>query len=95
LDAQILQFVPVIRKRISFHRINGWIVVGLVVFSNIGALMITRRAFGGDLGAQTAFGLLALMTQVAFGMAIYNIKRLQIDQHRAWMLRAAFYLGVM
>jgi hypothetical protein len=28
-------------------------------------------------------------------MAYYNIKRLQIEQHRAWMLRAMFYLGVI
>ncbi|TKA68273.1 hypothetical protein B0A49_10041 [Cryomyces minteri] len=57
------------------------------------ALMIARRAFGGELATQTGVGLLAIITTLGVSMAYYNIKRLQIDQHRAWMLRTWFYAG--
>lgn len=90
----IWQFVPIIRhKLILFHRINGYIIITLVLISNAGALMIARRSFGGALGTQAAVGLLVIGTTVAIAMAYYNIKRLQIDQHRAWMLRAMIWLG--
>jgi uncharacterized membrane protein len=88
--------VPVIRqKAILFHRINGYLVVVLMLFSHAGALMIVRRAFGGGLDTQAAVGLLVIITTISFATAIYNIKKLQIDQHRAWMLRAMFYMGTM
>jgi uncharacterized membrane protein len=58
-----------------------------------GALMIARIAFGGGFESQTVIGLLAIITTGALFMAYYNIKRLQIDQHRAWMLRAWFYVS--
>lgn len=57
--------------------------------------MIARRAFGGDIGFQGIVGLSVIMVTSAIVMAVYNIKRLQIDQHRAWMLRAMFYIGWM
>ena len=92
----IWQFVPVIRyKALIFHRINGYIVVLLVLVSNVGAVMIVRRAFGGTLETQAGVGVLAIITTVSILLAWYNIKRLQIDQHRAWMLRAMFYLGTI
>lgn len=75
-----------------FHRINGYIVILLVLASNAGALMIARRSFGGTLATQTAIGLLAIMSTASVSLSYYNIKRLQIDQHRAWMLRAWFYV---
>lgn len=91
---QVFQFVPIIRhKAILFHRINGWVIVVLVLISHIGALMIARRAFGGSIPTQTWVGLLVVITTIAISVAIYNIKKLQIDQHRAWMLRAMFYMG--
>ena len=40
-------------------------------------------------------GLLVILSTVSIGMAYYNIKRLQVEQHRAWMLRAMFYLGII
>lgn len=90
----IWQFVPVIRhKLLLFHRINGYIIILLVFVSNAGALMICRRSFGGSIETQAGVGLLVILTTVSISLAYYNIKRLQIDQHRAWMLRAAFYLG--
>lgn len=33
------------------------------------------------------------MTTLGLALAIYNVERLQIDQHRAWMLRTWFYFG--
>lgn len=92
----IWQFVPIIRhKCLLFHRINGYTIIILVIVSNVGALMICRRAFGGHLSTQAGVGLLAIISTVSIGLAYYNIKRLQIDQHRAWMLRAMFYLGTI
>lgn len=55
--------------------------------------MIAHVAFGGGLAVQSFVGLLVIMTTVSIAMAWLNIKKLQIDQHRAWMLRAMFYLG--
>ena len=91
----IWQFIPAIRHKASllFHRINGYLVILLVLVSNAGALMIVRRSFGGELATQGAVGLLVIGTTIGLVMAYINIKRLQIDQHRAWMLRTMFYLG--
>jgi len=85
----ILQFVPVVRhKFIIFHRISGYIIILLIATSNAGALMIARRGFGGTIETQAGIGLLVIITTVGIALAYYNIKRLQIDQHRAWMLRS-------
>lgn len=90
----IWQFVPIIRhKFIYVHRLNGYIVVTLVILSNIGTLMIARRSFGGLLSTQAAIGLLVMIVTIAMALAWWNIRCLQIDQHRAWMLRAMVWLG--
>ncbi|QDS67858.1 hypothetical protein FKW77_007636 [Venturia effusa] len=90
----IFQFVPAIRHHfILSHRINGYAVVLLVLFSNAGAIMAARVAFGGTLDTQVWVGFTALITTVSLVLAYINIKRLQIDQHRIWMLRAWFYLA--
>ena len=57
--------------------------------------MILRRAFGGDLAMQGVSGLAVIMTTISLALAVYNVKKLQIDQHRAWMLRMVFYLSFM
>ncbi len=86
--------MPVIRhKFLLLHRINGWAIVILVVVSHAGAIMIAPHTFGGDLSIQSGIGALVVMTSVGLALAIYNVKRLQIDQHRAWMLRTWFYFG--
>lgn len=54
--------------------------------------MITREAFGGTLATQAFAGTLFILTTVGLALAYYNIKRLQIDQHRTWMLRTWFYV---
>jgi len=86
--------VPIIRyKALIIHRINGYVIICLLVPANVGALMIARYSFGGQIETQVFVGLLAIMTTLGIFMAYYNIKRLQIDQHRAWMLRTWFYAG--
>lgn len=92
----VWQFIPIIRhKLLMLHRINGYLVITLVIISNVGAIMIARRAFGGFLATQAGVGLLVIISTISIALAYYNIKRLQIDQHRAWMLRAMFYLGTI
>lgn len=92
----VFQFVPAIRHRlILFHRINGHLIILLVLLGNVGALMIARRAFGGYPSTQAAVGTLVIMTTTGMSLAYYNIKKLQIDQHRAWMLRSMVYLGTI
>lgn len=86
------QFVPVIRHKLMlFHRLNGYTVILLSLAGTVGALMITRVSFGGGLDVQAVLGLMAILFIGSLGLAIYNIKMLQIEQHRAWMLRAWFY----
>ncbi|KAL8726533.1 MAG: hypothetical protein Q9166_006665 [cf. Caloplaca sp. 2 TL-2023] len=90
----VFQFIPAIRhKLLIFHRINGYVILLLLLLSNVGALMIARHSFNGEFETQVLVGLLAIMTTVGAVLAYVNIKRLQIDQHRAWMLRTWFYAG--
>ncbi|KAL8917791.1 MAG: hypothetical protein Q9172_005680 [Xanthocarpia lactea] len=90
----VFQFVPLIRyKLLLFHRINGYVIILLLLLANVGALMIARHSFGGEFETQVFAGLLAIMTTVGSILAYINIKRLQIDQHRAWMIRTWFYAG--
>ncbi|KAF1815439.1 hypothetical protein P152DRAFT_390900 [Eremomyces bilateralis CBS 781.70] len=92
----VWQFVPVIRhKFLLFHRINGYIVIILLLLSNVGGLMIVRRTFGGSVATQSATGTLAILVSCGLAMAWWNIKCLQIDQHRKWMLRTMFYCGAI
>lgn len=90
----IFQFIPIIRyKALLFHRLNGWVILLLLLCANAGAIMVAPHAFGGDLSVQAGTGTLVIITTLGLAMAIYNVKRLQIDQHRAWMLRTWFYFG--
>lgn len=89
-----VQFTPFIRHRwILIHRISGYLAVLLYVVSLIGALMIARHAFGGGLDVQAWVGFVGIGVLVCFILAIVNVKRLQIEQHRAWMLRGWFYVS--
>lgn len=76
-----------------FHCVTGYIVILLALVANAGALMIARKAFGGIVATQALVGTLFILTTGSLVMAYYNIKRLQIDQHRAWMLRTWFYVS--
>jgi hypothetical protein len=73
---------------------NGCVIVVLILLSNSGALMIARIALGGTLSAQVGVGFLVIATTVSISLAWINIRRLQVDQHRKWMLRAWFYVSI-
>ncbi|OAP58483.1 hypothetical protein AYL99_07573 [Fonsecaea erecta] len=86
------QFVPAIRhKFVLFHRLNGYTVVLLLLTGTAGAFMVIPIAGGGSPSTQAGLGLLGTMTTVSVVLAYVNIKRLQIDQHRAWMIRTWVY----
>ena len=90
------QFTPFIRhKALLFHRINGYVVILLAIVGTIGSLMIARHSFGGTMETQAFVGLLAIAFLASLLLAFINIKRLQLEQHRAWMLRAWFYVSPM
>ncbi|KAK7962593.1 uncharacterized protein PG986_003418 [Apiospora aurea] len=91
-----LQFTPVVRyKALILHRATGWLAILLSVVGIAGALMIARRAFGGGIESQTITGVMAIAFLVSLLLAVVNIKRLQIEEHRKWMLRAWFYAGAI
>lgn len=90
-----LQFIPVIRRSfVLFHRINGYLVIILSLVSTAGAIMLARHSVGGRIEVQVGVGLLSIAFVVSLALAWYNIKRLQIEQHRAWMLRAWVYVSL-
>lgn len=67
----------------------------LSIVGTAGAIMIARRAAGGGVDVQTFVGVLAIAFVGSLVMAIIAIKKLQIEQHRAWMIRAWAYGGVI
>ncbi|KAK2736346.1 hypothetical protein FQN57_000796 [Myotisia sp. PD_48] len=89
----IVQFVPAIRRKyMRLHRVNGYVVLALLVLANIGAVMVTDHAFGSTVDMQIVSLLLAFISLTSGLIGYYNIKRLQLEQHRAWMLRMTFYM---
>ena len=87
----VFQFTPFIRqKAILVHRIGGYTALLLWTVCAVGAFMVARRAFGGGVDIQAWVGVATIGTTVCLVLAIVNIKRLQIEQHRAWMLRGWF-----
>ncbi|KAK3053254.1 hypothetical protein LTR09_005880 [Extremus antarcticus] len=93
---KIGMFVPIVRhKLIILHRINGYLVILLSSIASAGAIIIAPHSNGGDMATRMVAGVLVISTTVAFILAWINIKRLQIDQHRAWMLRAWAYFSTI
>ncbi|KAF4969139.1 hypothetical protein FSARC_3576 [Fusarium sarcochroum] len=90
----VFQFVPFIRhKAILLHRMNGYIVIVLAIIGTVGAILIAPVSFGGSLSIRGWVGAMSIMFIGSLALAIWNIKTLQLEQHRAWMLRAWFYAG--
>lgn len=88
------QFVPFIRQRYAlFHRANGHIIILLMSIAVTGGLMAMKRSFGGTTTFQTTNVLLSSLVVVGLALAMISIKRLQIEQHRAWMLRTWFWVS--
>jgi hypothetical protein len=91
-----VQFTPFIRKRwIIVHRIGGYVALLLYLVGLVGALMIARHSFGGGLDVQSFIGVMGFGSFGCFIVSYINVKRLQIEQHRAWMLRGWFYAGTI
>ncbi|KAH8817875.1 hypothetical protein DL96DRAFT_1623579 [Flagelloscypha sp. PMI_526] len=89
-----LQFIPQIRyKAILFHRVNGYIVIILIFVATAGALIISRRSFGGSMAIQAIVVCTSFATLAALTLAYVSIRRLQIDQHRKWMIRAMVWMS--
>lgn len=85
---QFLQFIPAIRQKfVLLHRINGYIVVLLMMIAIVGGLLALSGSFGGDPAWQAAVTIHSIMLVTGLVLAMVNIKKLQIEQHRAWMLR--------
>jgi len=83
------QSVLVVRyKLIIFHRLNSYLLIRLFLIPQAGAYKIIPIAAGGSPPTQISIGVLGTAVTTAIVLAYYNIKRLQIDQHRAWMQRA-------
>ena len=79
-----IQLIPIIRyKGPIFHRINGYLLVVLLLLSNVGALMIGRHSFGGEFESQVLVGLLAIMATVGAFLAYYPMHG-QNMAHLAW-----------
>lgn len=89
----VFQFTPFIRhKWIMIHRVTGYASLLLYIVGTAGAFMIARHAFGGGLDVQLWVYFIGFSTLVCFAISYINIKKLQIEQHRAWMLRGWFYV---
>jgi len=89
----VFQFVPAIRRKVMlFHRLNGYLILLLSLIATAGSFMVARHAIGGQLETQMAIGVISIMFIGALGLSYYNVKKLQLEQHRAWMLRAWFYV---
>lgn len=94
----VLQFTPVIRKNfITFHRINGYTLLTLLLTNNGAACVALPQKQGGGArtATQSAKAFLVIITTLGMAMAWWNVRRKQIDQHRAWMLRTMFYMGTI
>jgi uncharacterized membrane protein len=88
----VLQFIPIIRyKALRFHRVNGYLVMILVLIFSVTGIIISKVAFGGDFATQIFSGIFGIAVVLSTTLAYINIKRLQIEQHRAWMMRAWVY----
>ncbi|KAF8606936.1 hypothetical protein BDV93DRAFT_505811 [Ceratobasidium sp. AG-I] len=88
----VLQFVPRIRARaMGFHRTAGKVINILTFISTITAWGIAHVSFGGDLTVRTGTYVLGIMTLWSTVASWKAIRRLQIDEHRAWLIRAWGY----
>ncbi|KAG8743525.1 hypothetical protein FRC10_011916 [Ceratobasidium sp. 414] len=86
------QFVPRIRARaIGFHRNAGKMINVLSFVSAITGFGMARVSFGGDLAIQSSLYCLSAMTLWSVIKSWTAIRRLQIDEHRTWIIRAWSY----
>ncbi|KAI1122501.1 hypothetical protein F5Y10DRAFT_281636 [Nemania abortiva] len=92
-----VQFVPAVHRPplLRVHRAIGYASLVLALVGSLATLPIIRNAFGGDLAAQSATGLMLLLFPVAQIAGYVNIWRGNVYRHRHWMLRSWFYAGAV
>lgn len=84
----VFQFLPVTqRKYKTFHKYNGYFVSALLLFGNVPAMIISPASFGGSASLKVVIGLLAMLTSFGTYKGITTIRKIQLDEHRAWMIR--------
>jgi len=89
----VFQFIPGIRRRyISLHRLNGYLVLILLIPGTVSGSIVARRSFGGELNVQAAFYILGLMIVSSALVGISNVK-CSTRKHRKWMLRTVAYVS--
>jgi hypothetical protein len=82
-----LQFSKKIRaKKLNLHRTIGKAYMVAVALSGIGGVIIAMSANGGPV-CMVGFGLLAVTWLYTDLQGYRTIRKLRIEQHRAWMIR--------
>lgn len=90
----VLQFVPVVRKSVSFqyHRIAGRIFLVLSIIVAISGLLMASRAFGGGFTGQVGTFVLFVCVILASFNGFQAIRfQKNIPAHRDWMIRLFAY----
>lgn len=68
----------------------------LLSLGNVGVALFSKISMGGnDFPLFAAIWLLIIATSGALFLAWYNIRVLQIEEHRKWMLRAMFWMSII
>ncbi len=81
------QFSSALRRRyVEVHRWLGRIYLLMIVVGGAGSFMLAPQAAGG-LVAKTGFFLLAILWWFSALQAYLSVRRGDISEHRAWMLR--------
>ena len=82
-----VQFSKKIRaRRLNLHRAIGKMYMAAVALSGIGGFIIALFANGGMV-CTAGFGLLALLWLFTDLQGYRTIRKLEIEKHRAWMIR--------
>lgn len=82
------QFSKSIRaKRIRLHRTLGKIYLIGILFAGTAGFYLALNATGGII-AQFGFGAMAIFWLITSILAYVTIRKMQIDQHRIWMIRS-------
>lgn len=72
----------------------GYTCIILLIIGNISGGIISRRAFGGEINAQSAYYILAIMLIFSALMGYRNVKR-NTRNHRKWMLRKCILIDIL
>ncbi|KAG9033052.1 hypothetical protein FRB95_000637 [Tulasnella sp. JGI-2019a] len=74
------------------HRLNGYLILILLIPSTVAGADIARRAFGGAVDIQAANYAQGILVVVA-AITGYSHVKTNTRKHRKWMLRTVAYLA--